>query len=108
MNTENEQRIVQELRRGTITLAVLSQLDNIQYGYSLIKILEEKGFSVGQDTLYPLLRRLEEQGLLDSTWQVNENRPRRYYVINAEGKRIRSILREEWENQKQALGRLLK
>ena len=72
----------QEMRRGSIVLAVLSHLETEQYGYSLIQLLSEKGFEIDQNTLYPLLRRLANQGLLDSSWKVEENRSRRYYTIN--------------------------
>ena len=82
------ENLIQELRRGVIALAVLSQLREEQYGYSVMKLLAEKGFEVDQGTLYPLLRRLESQGLLESLWRIEEARPRRYYVISAEGKRI--------------------
>ncbi|MBN2738798.1 MAG: helix-turn-helix transcriptional regulator [Spirochaetales bacterium] len=104
----NEDKILQEMRRGTITLAVLTQLDEAQYGYSLIKALEKLDFEIGQDTLYPLLRRLEEQGLLKSDWKVDENRPRRYYQISEEGKRIRSILVDQWNYQTKIMRRLIK
>ena len=77
--------VILELRRGVIVLAVLSQLDTEQYGYSLIKLLADKGLEVDQGTLYPLLRRLESQGLLESVWRVEDARPRRYYVISRAG-----------------------
>ncbi len=86
-----------ELRRGLIILAVLSQLDEAQYGYSLIKQLGEKGFEVDQGTLYPLLRRLEERGLLESDWVVDDSRPRKYYRINQTGKAILAELKTEWD-----------
>lgn len=108
INMNNEDKILQEMRRGTITLAVLTQLDEAQYGYSLIKALEKLDFEIGQDTLYPLLRRLEEQGLLKSDWKVDENRPRRYYQISEEGKRIRSILVDQWNYQTKIMRRLIK
>lgn len=66
--------MVQELRRGTIILGVLSQLSEPQYGYSLVTILQERGINVEAGTLYPLLRRLEKQGLLNSEWDTNEAR----------------------------------
>lgn len=88
---------VLELRRGVVVLAVLSQLDDEQYGYSLIQKLESIGFDIDQGTLYPLLRRLEERGILDSEWRVEGKRPRRYYRINARGIDIRSALTEEWK-----------
>jgi PadR family transcriptional regulator PadR len=88
--------LTSELRRGTLVLSVLSQLHTKQYGYSLRQSLAEKGLDIDQGTLYPLLRRLEEQGLLDSEWSVTESRPRRYYVINDNGKDILAALENEW------------
>ena len=85
-DNENLDNIVQELRRGLLVLAVLSQLAKQQYGYALLKLLADQGMEIDQGTLYPLLRRLESQGLLQSNWNVEEaGRPRRYYVISARG-----------------------
>ncbi len=95
-NTEPVENVVLELRRGVIVLAALSQLSVEQYGYSLLKKLSEQGLEVDQGTLYPLLRRLEAQGLLESVWKLEEARPRRYYVISAEGKKILPKLKKEW------------
>jgi DNA-binding PadR family transcriptional regulator len=89
--------LVLELRRGAIVLAVLSQLDDARYGYSLMKRLGAKGFEIDQGTLYPLLRRLEKNGLLDSEWNVEGSRPRRYYKISTNGKKVRSALKIEWD-----------
>lgn len=86
----------QELRRGSLVLAVLTQLDDEQYGFSLIKFLKEKGLDVEQNTLYPLLRRLETQGLLKSLWKVEENKPRRYYQISELGLEVRKELKKDW------------
>ncbi len=88
--------LIQELRRGVIVLSVLSQLQEEQYGYSVIKLLAEKGLEVDQGTLYPLLRRLETQGLLASRWRLEEARPRRYYVISPQGRQVLPRLLEEW------------
>ena len=90
------ENLVQELRRGVIVLAVLNLLDQEQYGYQILKQLAEKGLQVDQGTLYPLLRRLESQGLLESLWRVEEARPRRYYVISAAGRMILPQLQSEW------------
>jgi PadR family transcriptional regulator, regulatory protein PadR len=90
------ENLIQELRRGVIGLAVLSQLQEEQYGYSVMKLLAEKGFEVDQGTLYPLLRRLESQGLLASKWRLEDAHPRRYYVISQEGKALLPRLKEEW------------
>ena len=98
-NTEGPaENIVSELRRGVISIAVLSQLDEEQYGYSLLKRLTEDGLEIDQGTLYPLLRRLEGQGLLQSSWRVESDRPRRYYVISEQGRQVLRQLIVEWEN----------
>jgi PadR family transcriptional regulator PadR len=96
---ENEQvldNLILELRRGVIVLAVLSQLQVEQYGYSVMRLLSEKGLGVDQGTLYPLLRRMETQGLLQSSWRVEADRPRRYYVISPQGKAILPKVKDEW------------
>lgn len=84
------------LRRGIMVLAVLSQLQQEQYGYSLLKHLSDRGLDIDQGTLYPLLRRLESMGLLQSRWQVDGDHPRRYYVISAAGKNAMAQMKEEW------------
>ena len=91
------QNMLLELRRGMLSLAVLSQLSREEYGYSLLKALSDQGMEIDQSTLYPLLRRLESQGLLQSNWRiVDETRPRRYYVISAQGKAVLTKLKKEW------------
>ncbi len=105
---ENLDNMLQELRRGLIMLAVLSQLGKQQYGYALLKLLADKGLSVDQGTLYPLLRRLESQGLLQSAWNLEESRPRRYYVISSEGRKLLPQLKSEWEGMVAAMAKLLK
>lgn len=97
-----------ELRRGTLTLAVLSQLKTPQYGYSLVQRLESCGITIDQSTLYPLLRRLEKQELVTSTWDTTESRPRRYYVLSAFGITIYNQLRTEWEKTSLELSLLMK
>ncbi len=97
-----------ELRRGVIVLAVLSQLGEAQYGYSLLKGLSDKGLEIDQGTLYPLLRRLEAQGLLQSTWKLEEAHPRRYYVISDEGRKMLPRLSEEWNSMVAMMNKLLK
>jgi PadR family transcriptional regulator len=106
--TENLENMLQELRRGQIMLAVLSQLGKQQYGYALLKLLGEAGLEVDQGTLYPLLRRLEAQGLLQSAWSVEEARPRRYYVISSEGKKLLPRLKTEWDGMVAVMSKLLK
>ena len=96
-NDELVQNMLLELRRGVLSIAVLSQLSKEQYGYSLLKALSDQGVEIDQSTLYPLLRRLEAQGLLQSDWRiVDEARPRRYYVISTQGKAVLGKLKKEW------------
>ncbi len=102
-----QNKIVNELRRGIIVLAVLSQLDEEQYGYSLLKKLSDQGLEIEQGTLYPLLRRLESQGLLKSNWNVEGSRPRRYYVISPEGQKLLPKLKEEWQKNVSMMEKML-
>lgn len=88
-----------ELRRGVLVLAVLSQLRQRQYGYSLRQALVEGGMPVEEGTLYPLLRRLESQGLLDSEWDTDTAPPRRYYKLNTEGRGVLAELAAAWRAQ---------
>lgn len=90
------ENLSQELRRGVLVLATLSQLGQPKYGYALIDRLGERGLEIDQGTIYPLLRRLEGQGLLDSEWNVEGSRPRRYYVLSAEGEQLLEALKVEW------------
>ena len=95
-DNQNLENIVLELRRGVLVLAVMSHLAEEQYGYSLIKLLADQGLEIDQGTLYPLLRRLETQGLLESKWRVDEARPRRYYVLSSQGLALLPRLKGEW------------
>ncbi|MBL4954735.1 PadR family transcriptional regulator [Neobacillus sp. OS1-32] len=102
------QSLTTELRRGTLTLAVLSQLRTPQYGYSLVQLLEGSGITIDQSTLYPLLRRLEKQELVTSSWDTSESRPRKYYVLSDYGVEIFLQLKKEWLKNSQQLYSLLK
>lgn len=93
---EMTNNVILELRRGALVLAALSQLDREQYGYSLLKTLSDRGLGVDQGTLYPLLRRLETQGVLRSAWRVEDAHPRRYYVLSEAGLKILPKLKQEW------------
>jgi PadR family transcriptional regulator PadR len=92
-----------ELRRGCLVLAVLAQLRAEHYGYTLRKALADRGLDVDEGTLYPLLRRLESQGLLTSEWREEDKRNKRFYRLSAEGKRILKDLLGEWESLNDAL-----
>jgi DNA-binding PadR family transcriptional regulator len=105
--SEQYLKLTQELRRGILVLAALSQLKEEKYGYALISSLAEKGLDIDQGTLYPLLRRLESQGLLQSEWNVEGSRPRRYYVISPQGSRTLVNLTGEWRNLTNVMEKLL-
>jgi PadR family transcriptional regulator PadR len=96
-----------EFRRGALVLAVLSQLQQEQYGYSLKKALAERGLEIDEGTLYPLLRRLEAQGLLRSRWTVEDGRPRRYYRTSVLGEAMQRDLAADWQSLARAMERLL-
>ena len=97
-----------ELRRGVVVLATLSQLRTPRYGYALRQALAEHGMPIEEGTLYPLLRRLETQGVLSSEWKIEDGPPRRYYALNAEGLKLLTKLTESWQGMNDAMGRLLK
>jgi DNA-binding PadR family transcriptional regulator len=101
------QNLTLELRRGTLVLSVLSQLEEQEYGYSLKQRLADQGVDIDQGTLYPLLRRLEKQGLLNSEWSLTESRPRRYYVLSAAGQEAFQTLKKEWTALARTLERIL-
>jgi DNA-binding PadR family transcriptional regulator len=94
---EHVEQLRQELRRGIVVLAVLSLMDSASYGYSLIQQLGALGLDIEEGTLYPLLRRLEKQGFLQSEWDTSESRPRKYYRISDAGRAVLTGLKAEWE-----------
>jgi len=100
-------KLDQELRRGVIVLATLSQLQTPQYGYSLRQALADQGMAVEEGTLYPLLRRLEGQGLLASEWRIEDGPPRRYYTLSAEGKKLYAALIVSWRSLVGVVDRLI-
>lgn len=101
------EKLVLELRRGALVLATLSQLGSERYGYSLLQRLAERGLEIEQGTLYPLLRRLDEQGLLESDWRVEGPRPRKYYQLSQEGRRVLADLEEQWRGLVEVMTGLL-
>ena len=96
-----------ELRRGSLIVAVLAELRQEQYGYTLRKSLEEHGISMDEGTLYPLLRRLESQGLLASEWRETDKRNKRFYRLSPQGEVVLTELLLDWENLSQSLQAIL-
>ena len=107
-NPELFENLRLELRRGCLVLAVLSALRSEQYGYTLRKALAKHGMEIDEGTLYPLLRRLESQGLLSSEWREEEKRNKRFYKLSPDGKLMLKQLLAEWQNIGSALDDILK
>lgn len=107
MTDEYIEQLRLELRRGLVVLAVLSLLDSASYGYNLIQRLAALGLDVEEGTLYPLLRRLEKQGLLQSEWDTSESRPRKYYRISETGQSVLVALRAEWRETVAVMHKIL-
>lgn len=95
-----------ELRSGCLVLAVLGQLGTEHYGYSLRQALAAAGLEIEENTLYPMLRRLEKQGLLESEWREENSRKKRFYRLSVAGKRILPELFKEWDGIEGALQRI--
>lgn len=96
-----------ELRRGSLVLAVLARLREERYGYTLRQALAGDGLEMEESTLYPLLRRLESQGLLSSEWREEEKRKKRFYRLSPLGERVLAALAEEWRGINASLDKIL-
>jgi PadR family transcriptional regulator PadR len=108
MNESPFENLRLELRRGCLVLAVLAQLRVEHYGYTLRKALADDGLEIEESTLYPLLRRLETQGLLISEWREEDKRNKRFYRLSKDGKVILKQLLEEWRGMGESLDRIIK
>ncbi len=106
-NPEVVENLRLELRRGSLILAVLATLRTEQYGYTLRKILADHGLAVDEGTLYPLLRRLESQGLLLSEWREADKRNKRFYRLSPDGEQTLQQLSMEWRSINTALDAML-
>src|SRR5262252_4321123 len=107
MNSEVLENLRLELRRGCLILAVLAELRTERYGYTLRKALSEQGMEIDEGTLYPLLRRLESQGMLVSEWREEDKRNKRFYQLSKEGGELLGQLLEEWKRIGASLNEIL-
>jgi PadR family transcriptional regulator PadR len=107
MNSDLFENLRLELRRGCLIVAVLAQLHQEHYGYTLRKAMADRGLAIDEGTLYPLLRRLESQGLLMSEWREEDKRNKRFYRLSPEGETILERLLEEWQGLNLSLDRIL-
>ena len=105
--TEQFEALRLELRRGSLVLATLARLRTEQYGYSLRMALAEDGIEMEESTLYPLLRRLESQGLLTSEWREEDKRKKRFYRLSPDGEGVLRRLHDEWLRISASLDRVL-
>ncbi len=94
-----------EMNRGFLQILVLAVLETKMYGYGMIKHLAELGYAVEENTLYPLLRRLEKNGWIRSEWDVSEDRPKKFYVITGQGRIVRDQGLEIWAEQSRILAK---
>ena len=104
---ETAASLQQEFRRGTLIMLVLSQLKEPTYGYHLVQKLNDHGIPMEANTLYPLMRRLEGQGLLESQWDTTESKPRKYYKITEDGIRVLEEVRKYWKEFTENVNSLL-
>ncbi|MBO1307216.1 helix-turn-helix transcriptional regulator [Enterococcus sp. 669A] len=100
------QSYITEMKRGSLVLAVLGSLREPYYGYALLQQMQEAGIEIEANTLYPLLRRLEKQGLLTSDWDTTESRPRKYYTVSQKGIEIGNELLQEWVRMQKSIARI--
>ncbi|MDG1121377.1 MAG: helix-turn-helix transcriptional regulator [Glaciecola sp.] len=107
MTVDRQHKLRLELRRGVLILAVLGACKTPQYGYSLRQHLNEAGIDIDEGTLYPLIRRLADQELLDSEWKKTDSRERRYYSISATGTEVLAQLTADWQHLNNSLLHLL-
>jgi PadR family transcriptional regulator PadR len=108
MTTDVIENLRLELRRGSLILAVMAELRSEQYGYTLRKALEDHGLAMDEGTLYPLLRRLETQGLLVSEWREQDKRNKRFYKLSPDGRAVLKQLQAEWKEIGEALNGILR
>ncbi|MEM7000415.1 MAG: helix-turn-helix transcriptional regulator [Pseudomonadota bacterium] len=101
------EKLNSEVRRGSLVLAVLAQLQTEHYGYSLRKALADHGVQVEEGTLYPLVRRLENQGLLASEWREEARRKKRFYRLSPLGHVVFGELHQTWQTLNDGLSRIL-
>lgn len=97
-----------EMNRGFLHLLVLALLERDMYGYSMVRHIKDLGYDVEENTLYPLLRRLEKSGWIKSKWDVGEDRPRKFYSVTKSGRALRGGLFEIWDRQKRILAEITK
>lgn len=96
-----------EMNRGFLQILVLASLEQKMYGYRMLKFLEQTGYTVEENTLYPILRRLEKNGLIKSEWDVSGGRPKKFYLVTTLGRSVRKKALSIWEEQNNILNTIM-
>lgn len=108
-NMDNELAGIEtEMKRGFLQLLVLVVLEKEAYGYAMVRAFRDLGYEVEENTLYPLLRRLEKRGLIEGKWDVSEERPRKFYAVTQAGREMRRELLGIWERQDEIIKKTIK
>ena len=97
-----------EMKRGFLQLLVLVLLEKEAYGYAMVRAFRDLGYEVEENTLYPLLRRLEKRGLVQGTWELSEERPRKFYSVTPAGRDMRDGLLAIWKKQDEIIKHIIK
>ncbi|MCX6558275.1 MAG: PadR family transcriptional regulator [Candidatus Aminicenantes bacterium] len=97
-----------EMKRGFLQLLTLTLLEKDSYGYAMVRLCRELGYEIEENTLYPLLRRLEKRGLIMGKWELNEERPRKFYAVTAAGRDMRNELLGIWKKQDEIIKHISK
>jgi len=97
-----------EMKRGFLQLLVLSLLEKESYGYAMVRACRDLGYEIEENTLYPLLRRLEKRGLIQGKWELCEKRPRKFYAVTGAGREMRDELLGIWKKQDEIIKHLIK
>jgi DNA-binding PadR family transcriptional regulator len=97
-----------EMKRGFLQLLVLIILEKEAYGYAMVRSFRDLGYEVEENTLYPLLRRLEKKGLVRGKWELSEERPRKFYGITTAGRVMRDGLLSIWKKQDEIIQHIIK
>lgn len=96
-----------EMNRGFLQILVMAVLEREMYGYMMLKHFIDIGYEVEENTLYPLLRRLEKNGYIQSEWVVTQDRPRKFYTVTKNGRMVRDVLMKKWKHQNVVLEKIL-
>ena len=95
-----------EMNRGFLQILALVLLEKDTYGYAMVRTIRDLGYEAEENTLYPLLRRLEKNGWVRSRWDVSEDRPRKFYAVTDAGRSLRTELLAIWKKQNDILEHL--